>query len=88
MLRRSFQFDNGFKKYVVNIWETRILKLYGDDSVLTEILEILPILRGAVVYVSERQIIHWRISAIFSNGYCLAGEDGCMVNGMCAMAQD
>ena len=43
------------KDYVVNIWETHKLKLYGDDS-SQGMWEMLLSLRGTVAYVCVREV--------------------------------
>ena len=77
------------KDYVVDIWEARKIKLYGDDSSQSQSStgDLGELLRGRVVRVCVREVsLH--DTGKFHIGMNVCGsayENGCVVDGTCAM---
>ena len=88
---RSLRFTIGVKDYVVNIWETCKLKLYGDDSSQSQTSTgdsgDVTGLRGHsgedMCQGGEPDTGEFQYSSVCVNVCCFACDNGCMVDGMC-----
>ena len=73
------------KDYVVNIWETCVLKLYGDDSSQSQSsTRDVGDVTGFEGHSGEPDTGEFQYSSICVNACCSTCENECLVDGMCA----